>query len=90
MNTVSHIEQEFASLPNHLRAEVLDFVQFVKQRHGLSTPQVAPVNITVQADSPLFAALTQAGVVGCIDTQDQSSVHYKNQLDYSSKLGRQP
>lgn len=90
MNTVSTIEQEIATLPNHLRAEVLDFVQFVKQRHGLAKPPVAASSALGLADSPLFHALTEAGVVGCIDTQDQSSVRYKSQLDFSNKLGHQP
>ena len=37
MPTLSEIELEIAALPPNLRAEVLDFVQFVKQRHGLPT-----------------------------------------------------
>jgi hypothetical protein len=90
MNTVSIIEQEIATLPNHLRAEVLDFVQFIKQRHGLTKPPGAAPSALGLADSPLFNALTEAGVVGCIDTQDQSSVRYKSQLDFSNKLGHQP
>jgi len=92
MNTVSIIEQEIATLPNHLRSEVLDFVQFVKQRHGLAKPPGASSRAPAPGlvDSPLFQALTEAGVVGCIDTQDQSSVRYKSQLDFSNKLGHQP
>ena len=36
MTTPNKIESEIAALPPHLRAEVLDFVQFAKQRHGIA------------------------------------------------------
>ena len=37
MSILNNIESEIAALPPALRAEVLDFVQFVKQRHGLAS-----------------------------------------------------
>jgi len=43
MTTMSKIESEIAALPPNLRAEVLDFVQFLKQRHGLpAAPAAVP------------------------------------------------
>jgi len=94
MNTLSQIQSELAALPANLQVEVLDFVQFVKQRRGLSrvVPE-APSTTSASSDtvdSPFFRALTEAGVVGCIDTDDQLSTRYKSQLDFSAKVGAQP
>ena len=74
MSTLSKIESEVASLPPHLRAEVLDFVQFVKQRHGLPPMPEAAESASDQVDSPLFMALEAAGFVGCIGTDEQLAV----------------
>lgn len=91
MNTLSQIQSELTALPANLQAEVLDFVQFVKQRRGL--PQAAPEaasDSTDSGDSPFFRALTEAGFVGCIDTDEQLSTRYKGQLDFSDKVGVKP
>ena len=91
MNTLSQIQFEVAALPVNLQAEVLDFVQFVKQRRGL--PQAALEAASDSADmgdSPFFRALTEAGFVGCINTDEQLATHYKSQLDFSAKVGVQP
>jgi len=91
MNTLSQIQSEVAALPVNLQTEVLDFVQFVKQRRGLppAVPEAASASADT-GDSPFFRALTQAGFVGCIDTDEQLSTHYKRQLDFSAKAGVQP
>lgn len=91
MNTLSQIQFEVAALPVNLQAEVLDFVQFVKQRRGLprSVPEVS-ADLADTGDSPFFRALTEAGFVGCIETNEQLSTHYKNKLDFSAKVGTQP
>lgn len=91
MNTLSQIQSEVAALPVNLQAEVLDFVQFVKQRRGLPRTVPQPERDSADAgDSPLFQALTEAGFVGCIDTDDQWATHYKGRLDFSAKVGVQP
>ena len=41
MTTPNKIESEIAALPPHLQAEVLDFVQFVKHRHGIAKVSIA-------------------------------------------------
>ena len=89
MSRLNDIQTEIAALPPHLRAEVLDFVQFVKQRHGLPT---APAEEAAQiaGDSAFFRALETAGLVGCINTDEQLSTTYKQQLDFSAKCGTQP
>ena len=87
MTTPSQIESELATLPPNLLAEVLDFVQFVKRRHGLPS---SPADVTAEAptgDSAFFQALEAAGFVGCIATDEQLSSTYKNRLDFSAKCG---
>lgn len=90
MSTLNQIESEIAALPLNLRAEVLDFVQFVKQRHGLPRAPVTQVAADDTGDSLFFKALTDVGFIGCIDTDEQLSSNYKNQLDFSTKAGARP
>jgi hypothetical protein len=90
MSTLSQIESEFAALPLNLRAEVLDFVQFVKQRHGLPRAPASPAPAADTGDSPFFLALKDVGFIGCIETDEQLSTTYKSQLDFSSKTGNRP
>lgn len=90
MSTLKMIENEIATLPLNLRAEVLDFVQFVKQRHGLAQTTAAVPVAPDSGDSPFFLALTDAGFVGCIETDAQLSTNYKSQLDFSAKAGSRP
>jgi hypothetical protein len=90
MSTLSQIESEIAALPVNLRAEVLDFVQFVKQRHGLPRTPITQASTGGTGDSPFFQALTDVGFIGCIETDEQLSTTYKSQLDFSFKAGARP
>lgn len=90
MSTLSQIESEIAALPVNLRAEVLEFVQFVKQRHSLPRTPVALATAGDTGDSPFFQALTDVGFIGCIETDEQLSTTYKSQLDFSTKTGAMP
>lgn len=89
MTTPNKIESEIAALPPHLQAEVLDFVQFVKQRHGIAKVATIDRNAQAGGDSPFFQALSKAGFVGCIETDEQLSTSYKRHIDFSSKVGIQ-
>lgn len=90
MSTLSQIESKIAALPVNLRTEVLDFVQFVNQRHGLPCALVALDAATDAGDSPFFRALNDVGFVGCIETHEKLSTTYKNHLDFSPKAGARP
>lgn len=90
MTAISDIQSEIAALPPNLRAEALDFVQFVKRRHGLPTMLAAVSSATESSDSSLFQALDAAGFIGCIKTDDQLSTTYKSRLDFSGKRGMRP
>ncbi len=90
MTTASKIESEIAALPPNLQAEVLDFVEFVKQRHGLPTAPAGVAAAPDTGDSPFFRALEAAGLVGCIETGEQLATTHKNRLDFSAKCGTRP
>jgi hypothetical protein len=89
VTTPNQIQFEIAALPPHLQAEVLDFVQFVKQRHGIAKVVIADNNLQSSGDSPFFQALSDAGFVGCIETNEQLSTSYKQHIDFSAKVGIQ-
>ena len=90
MSELSGIESEIAALPPNLRAEVLDFVKFIKQRHGLPALHAAVDKGPETGDSAFFQALQQIGFVGCIESDDQLASTYKTRLDFSAKAGTQP
>ena len=87
MTTANKIESEISALPPHFQAEVLDFVQLMKQRHGIAKAPIADKNAQSGGDSPFFHALSEAGLVGCIETDEQLSTSYKKHVDLSAKLG---
>lgn len=89
MTTANKIESEISGLPPHLQVEVLDFVQFVKQRHGIAKVSLAASNLQIGGDSRLFQALSDVGFVGCIETNEQLSTSYKQHIDFSAKVGVQ-
>jgi len=89
MTTANKIESEISDLPPHLQTEVLDFVRFVKQRHGIFQMSIADGNAQSGGDSPFFQALSEAGFVGCIETDEQLSTSYKKHIDFSAKVGVQ-
>lgn len=52
-----------------------------------------PANLqaeVLEGDSPFFRTLTEAGFVGCIETDEQLSTRYKGQIDFSDKAGTKP
>jgi hypothetical protein len=86
MNAPLKIESEFETLPAYLQAEVLDFVHFVKQRHGLMSANLQTIdNKITNTGSGLFAALTQSGFIGCINTNEQLASNYKSHLNFGDK-----
>jgi len=87
MTTPNNIQSEIAALPPHLQAEVLDFVKFVKHRHGIAKTPECNINAQGGNDSRLFQALSDAGFVGCIETNEQLSTSYKQHVEFSAKVG---
>lgn len=89
MTSLNTIESEIADLPLNLRAEVLDFMQFVKQRHGLPSTRSNVAAVSDNGDSAFFQALESIDFIGCIDSDEQLSTTYKSRLDFSGKCGIQ-
>ncbi|MCX8520340.1 MAG: hypothetical protein ORN28_02245 [Rhodoferax sp.] len=86
MSIAKMIASEIAALPPHLQEEVLDFVQFVKLRHGITKHPLSETTAVDSNDSPFFQALSNAGLVGCISTDEQLSTNYKRRIDFSAKI----
>ena len=63
---------------------MLDFVQFVKKRDGIAKVSIADSNLQSGGDAPFFQALSDAGFVGCIETNEQLSTSYKQHIDFSA------
>ena len=59
MTKLNDIQSEIAALPPNLRAEVLDFVRFVKQRHGLPAALAPVASAPDKGDSAFFQAWRQ-------------------------------
>jgi hypothetical protein len=49
----------------------------MKQRHGIAKAPIADKTGQSGGDSPFFQALSEAGLVGCIETDEQLSTSYK-------------
>lgn len=90
MIPLSDIQSELDALPPHLRTEVLDFMRFVKQRHGLPEAPTSVASASDTGDSAFFQALEAAGFVGAIDTDEQLATTYKSRLDFAVKSAAQP
>jgi hypothetical protein len=90
MTPLDDLQSEIAALPPNLRAEVRDFVQFVKRRHGLPAVPAGMTAAPDTGDSAFFQAMEAIGFVGCIDSNEQLSTSYKDQLDFSAKCGTRP
>ena len=90
MSKSNDIQSEIAALPPNLRAEVLDFVRFVKQRHGLPAARATGDPVPATGDSEFFQSLDAVGFVGAIATDEQLASTYKERLDFSAKSGTQP
>jgi len=99
MTLAETIYQHSLSLPESAAREVLDFVQFMEQRYG-TVPIVHQMtggtvsndsSVAKNADdavSPLYQALERIGFIGCVDTDEQWSVRYKDEIDFSHKCGK--
>ena len=90
MSNSNDIQSEIAALTPNLRAEVLDFVRFVKQRHGLPAAPAPVVAGPAAGDSDLFQALEAVEFVGAIATDEQLASTYKERLYFSAKTEAQP
>ncbi len=86
-----HIETEL----DDVYAERLLQLQSLLQRPLAQVIAIAIDNTLVQLTaekneepSPLYRAFEEAGLIGCIETDEQLATTYKQKLDFSYKHGR--
>lgn len=99
--SAQEITRRLLSLPEQEQQEALDFIEFlqtksarklspIKKRKGAlpGTPDTPPPTPNDdQAVSAIYQAFEQAGLIGCIETDEQLSTTYKEKLDFSFKHG---
>lgn len=73
MNLVETIYQKSLDLPPEKAQQVIDFIDFIKTR----TP--TPSAISLQS------AFEEAGLIGCLETDEQLSTTYKDKLNFAAK-----
>ncbi len=81
MELAEIIYQKSLNLPINKAVEVIDFIDFIKSRAS-----VVDESVPIQASS-LYQAFNEAGLIGCIETDEQLASTYKEKLDFSSKHG---
>jgi hypothetical protein len=78
--SVEEISAKFLKLSVREQEQVADFIESLQLK--VIQPLPHPENI-----SPIYQAFEQTGLIGCIETDEQLSVTYKEKLDFSSKYG---
>ena len=76
MNLSDTIYQKSLDLPLEKAQQVIDFIDFLKTR----TP---PSPSTVS----LLSAFEEAGLLGCLETDEPLSTTYKTKLNFTAKHG---
>lgn len=101
--SAQEITTQLLMLPEQEQQEALDFIEFLrskskrqlsainKHKSGATVLENKPDNQTMATDeknvSPIYQAFEQAGLIGCIETDEQLSTTYKEKLDFSFKHG---
>lgn len=83
MNLAETIYQKSLSLSPAKAQAVIDFIDFLMTRPPVeSQPTVETVT-----RSSLLSFFEEAGLIGCLDTDEQLSTTYKEKLDFAGKHG---
>jgi len=86
MNLAETIYRKSLDLSPEKAQEVIDFIDFLVQRQKKSE-DTQPDQEEDDSDPPLLTYFEEAGLVGCISTDEQLSTTYKEKIDYSFKHG---
>lgn len=73
MNLTDTIYQKILDLPPEKAQQVIDFIDFIKTRSPAS-PAIS-----------LQSAFEEAGLIGCLETDEQLSTTYKDKLNFAAK-----
>jgi hypothetical protein len=81
MSLAETIYRKSLELPADSAREVIDFIDFLKTRARLpEKTEATPLS--------LYQAFAQAGLIGCLETDEQLATTYKQKLDFSHKHGK--
>lgn len=87
--SAQEINSQFLMLPEQEQQKVVDFV--LAQQTKYVRKRLKPINemalLETEDVSPIYKAFEQAGLIGCIETDEQLSTTYKDKIDFSFKLG---
>jgi hypothetical protein len=93
--SAQEITSQLLMLPEQEQQEVLDFIALLKNKldRGLLKSNKYKGNLDTPSAQemptvpPIYRAFEQAGLIGCIETDEQFSTTYKEKLDFSIKHG---
>jgi len=87
--SVQEIEAKILTLSEPEQLQLIDFVESLKVKFPKKPPlsEEKPSQFPTQTPSPIYLAFEQAGLIGCIETDEQLSTTYKERLDFSFKHG---
>ena len=75
MSVADTIYRKSLDLPDDKAHEVIDFIDFIKNRPVLV--EKMPVNEQNISSSSLYQAFAEAGLIGCLETDEQLASTYK-------------
>lgn len=78
--SVEEVSAKFLKLSAQEQQQLSDFIESLQSK--VIQPSAQPRN-----SLSIYQVVEQAGLIGCIETNEQLSVNYKEKLDFSSKYG---
>jgi hypothetical protein len=78
--TTEEVSAKFLKLSEYEKQQVSNFIEALQSK--VIEPSAQPRN-----SLSIYQVVEQAGLIGCIETNEQLSVNYKEKLDFSSKYG---
>jgi hypothetical protein len=73
--SVEEVSAKFSKLPTREQQQVIDFIKSLESK----TMQLPSHS---QATLSIYQVFEQAGLIGCIETNEQLSTNYKEKLDF--------
>lgn len=88
LNLAETIYRKSRHLSPERARQVIDFIDFLIEREQKqSKEEPSPDEEDKPPRRSLLARFEEAGLVGCIDTDEELSTTYKEKIDYSFKHG---
>lgn len=86
MSFADIIYRKSLDLPDDKAHEVINFIDFIKSRPILV--EKMPVDDQKISSLSLYQAFAEAGLIGCLETDEQFASTYKQKLNFSHKHGK--